>query len=161
MTDDQPPDASIPPSVMTAALAAWRETGEERRLPVIGSSMWPLLRAGDHVLVNPAVDSIRRGHIIVFNTPTGLIVHRVIDIRHDGADMSLIAKGDNRRHYDPVVSSDMVLGIVTQLERGQHVIRLDDKLARTAGYWLWRHVWLPNGLGRRLRRLFPISAATR
>lgn len=147
----------ISAEIMAALLQTWRHSGESRALPVAGVSMWPVLRAGDTIHVSPITSGIRRGQIIVFQAPNGLIVHRVVGqtIRAGTPHPVLIAKGDNRRDRDKPVTPERLLGVVTQRDRGSHSKRLDTAGSRWAGLLLWRHAWLVSTARRVLARLRP------
>jgi signal peptidase I len=94
---------------------------EPLRLIVISDSMWPLLRAGDAVRVQPIGPvAIHVGDVIVVRRNAELITHRVIDI--DGEQW--ITRGDNAVFADAPVLSAACVGRVTPIERGAHPIDL-------------------------------------
>lgn len=102
-------DAALALAALSAALIALNRLG--LAFPVEGVSMLPALRAGDLALAVPAgIGSLHLGDIVVYRSPTGiLIIHRVV-ARGDGY---LIVKGDNNPLPDPWgVTQQMIVGRV-------------------------------------------------
>lgn len=78
--------------------------------------MYPSLRDGDWVFVNPSAP-VRAGHIAVFERDGTTVVHRVVSVRL-GLEM-----GDACRHANRF-RPEQVLGRVVALARGGHTIDL-------------------------------------
>jgi hypothetical protein len=120
---------------------------EPLRLTVISDSMWPLLRAGDAVRVQPIEPAaIRVGDVVVVRRGADLITHRVIDI--DGEHW--VTRGDNAVFADAPVPWAACLGRVSAIEHGADPIdlaqpqwsRLNRRLAQI-GRVQWRiNRWL-------------------
>lgn len=86
---------------------------EPLRLTVISDSMWPLLRTGDMIRVQPIEPAaIRVGEVAVVRRGAELITHRLIDI--DGEQW--ITRGDNAIFADPSVAQAACLGRVVAIE---------------------------------------------
>lgn len=111
------------------------------QLKVISDSMWPLLRPGDLINVQPSHGSIlKRGDIIVYvvkNSQDGLgkedwIVHRLVG-KHD---QDWLLKGDNRRTFDPPIPNSDILGRVIQINHKQNWTDL------RRFPWNWLNRWL-------------------
>jgi len=92
---------------------------------VTGTSMLPTLRAGDLVVVDPALEP-RIGQIAVFRCGPRLVVHRVIS-RGIGRQM-----GDNTRRADRFDGGDVV-GVVIAFQRDGSTFRLQTGRARIIG----------------------------
>ncbi|HEY8241019.1 MAG TPA: signal peptidase I, partial [Kiritimatiellia bacterium] len=91
------------------------ETGESVRT-ICGTSMRPLMRAGQRVGIRPVpVDSIRPGDIIAFQSAKRVVLHRVIDVHREGQSLRFREKGDNRP-LSTVIRDDQVLGKAVWLD---------------------------------------------
>lgn len=78
-----------------------------------GGSMWPLVRHGDRLVVDPAPPP-RVGDLAAVLRNDHLVIHRVISV----GDAGILLHGDNLSGPDPVVTPQEVLGVVTR-----HVLR--------------------------------------
>lgn len=95
-----------------AALAAANPI-EPVRLTVISNSMWPVLRTGDVVSVQPIEPAvIRMGEIVVMRRGTDLITHRLIDSNGE----YWITRGDNAVFADAPMTRAACLGRVIAIE---------------------------------------------
>lgn len=107
-----------------------------------GFSMYPFVRTGDTLLIEPKTPAeLNIGDIIFYRRSTGLYVaHRLIK-KNDSA--TLITKGDNLHYYDEPVPAEQVLGRVVSVERDGHYQSLDS--------------WLNKAVSRFWTMLSPIS----
>jgi signal peptidase I len=134
-----------PKSYVNISLNLWRRAAQSHWLSIQGSSMWPLLRPGDQVLVDCTPIDIRIGDIVVFQSQpregdaqfiscrSFLIVHRVIR-RMDSAKGSMyITMGDNMSCCDTPVSMAQIIGRVVCIRRGKRQFVLDTPIWQTAG----------------------------
>ena len=97
-----------------AAIAAANPI-EPVRLTVISDSMWPLLRTGDTIRVQPIEPSaIRVDEVVVVRRGAELITHRLLAI--DGEQW--VTGGDNAVLVDAAVSRTACLGQVIAIEGG-------------------------------------------
>ena len=114
---------------------------------MIGSSMWPILRSGDGIVVEQKPeDAIRPGDILVFCGQTEkLVAHRLRRIRTDGQTRRYIPRGDFLLHDDPAIPYDALVGVVVEIERRGRSIRPSDPAQRlkTATWLLFRPVLVP------------------
>jgi hypothetical protein len=93
------------------------QRGESVSLSVGGTSMWPLVRGGDRVLLVPG-RAARVGEVAAVLRGGRLVVHRVV--RAEGG--RVVLRGDNRDREDPPVEGPEVLGVVTRQEtRGRTI----------------------------------------
>lgn len=125
--------SQLPEAVLRAALQQWRQGGRAYTLPVVGRSMWPLLRDGDSVAVETGSVVFAPGDIIVFRQAERWLVHRVLCIQGEGAEADLLTKGDFRRVCDGWVSAENVLGRVVARQRRGRSARLDTRPLRWIG----------------------------
>lgn len=82
-----------------------------------GSSMFPVIKNGDKIIVCAEIDSIKENDIIVFfdSNSSGnisLVAHRVIRIVDD---KFVITKGDNNRVADRPIRKKCVIGKVISI----------------------------------------------
>jgi len=99
-------------------LAKWAEGQRRTELPVSGSSMWPVLRSGDRIVVRHGGRTPAVGQIVVFLQEERTLAHRVIRRRGEGADFALRAKGDCTLVADPGwLGPERIVGIVEAVVR--------------------------------------------
>ena len=117
--------------------------GHALRFRTVGVSMWPLIRDGDLVEIQPAApDSYRKGDILLYEQQRGvLLVHRVIAVRWEDDQMSLLMQGDALRSADGLAALSQVLGRVALVDRNGRLIHLDSPFQRLLGRLL--AVFLP------------------
>ena len=82
--------------------------GRPMELVVGGMSMWPLVRAGERVRLEPAVGA-RVGQLAAVVRDGRLLVHRVV--RAEGGLCEL--RGDNLERSDGLVPAAQIVGVVT------------------------------------------------
>ena len=112
--------------VMSTALELIKHSEGEYYFQVSGTSMLPLVRAGDYVRIKKISGDLRRGDIVVFQKSNGLITHRVLRIsRTDDNNKTLLTKGDNSIVPDPPILSSAIIGKVIAIRRNNHEMRLD------------------------------------
>lgn len=121
--------------VVEAALDLLRKTKGQRYVSITGSSMYPLIREGDQVLVLHGSIGVRRGDVIVFRQKAKLIAHRVLGIDKTDAGCRLVTKGDNVPYFDAPLSDNQIVGRVLAVKRGNRQIPLDTVAWRMVG-WL-------------------------
>ena len=93
------------------------------RLQVMSASMWPLLRAGDAVIMQPLApatgrDGCRVGDVLVAQRGAELITHRLIAIEGE----QWLLRGDNAVFTDRPVSRSACLGRVMAIAGGSRQI---------------------------------------
>ena len=103
-----------------------------------GTSMWPLVRGGDGIVVEQAAEGdIRVGDILVFwGGGAKLIAHRLVRIDCAGGEKRYRMRGDFRRRMDKPVGYEAIVGRVAAIERGGKTIRTN-----SAGFRLKSAAW--------------------
>lgn len=129
---------------------------------VASDSMAPLLRTGDHILVERCTAAqVRWGDIIVFRSVAGPMVHRVVGVRH-GASPHLIEKGDANPFVGTVEAGSVVGRVCQRVRDGKSVdlLRGRGRLVQIAltGLSLIELAGLAGG--RALRRALPTRRPT-
>jgi signal peptidase I len=109
--------------------------GKALRFQARGSSMSPLVRDGDFVLVQPVQPgTLRFGDVVLCSSGPGrVVVHRVVGrtVRPDG--ISFIVQGDRATRPDGLVPAAQVHGRVATVERAGARIDLDGPAVRWLG----------------------------
>jgi len=118
MSPDQP---ELSDEALRAVLETWVETDREHLVPASGTSMLPLIHEGDMLLVVHHVRRWRRGDVMVFRSPDGLIAHRVLHIKRTGGQTVLLTKGDNAPRIDPPVVASQIVGRVVRIDKANGV----------------------------------------
>ncbi len=86
------------------------------RVPVRGSSMFPLLSTGDSVIVT-SPDNLKEGDIILFRDRENLVCHRLVRIINQEGEVYYITRGDALFSTDRPVMAKDVIGKVIDVER--------------------------------------------
>jgi hypothetical protein len=111
-------------------------SGNDVRLIVTGTSMYPLLTPErDAVVVSPC-KSIKKRDIAFFERKSGLLVmHRVVKVKKDG----FYCVGDNQTVVEGPISYENLLGKITLMVRNGKEI--DVKSTKYRAYaWFWTAV---------------------
>jgi Peptidase S24-like len=130
------------------------EAGGELRLAVSGTSMRPLLREGDYLVIRPFDSPPRVGEVVVYSRDGQLWAHRLLARSRDGS--YLLTKGDARGRPDAPLSPRDLIGRAVAMERGGRVQELGGLVSRLAGLAI--NLTAPAAvLGRHLARKAGIS----
>ncbi len=87
------------------------------RLRVNGTSMFPLLRNEDIILVQTVpLDTLCPGDLITFRREKDIVTHRLVSV----TPQQYLTIGDNMFSLDPPVAPDMILGRVVAIEKNAH-----------------------------------------
>lgn len=124
--------------------------GQGRSVQIVASgySMFPFLRKGDLLTVEPvSMETIKRGDIMVFEMREKWIAHRVIKIRNKHEGLEFLLRGDTRLAFDPLVNKENFVGAVTKFHRLNHQKKLNGLRRR-----LWTKVIL------NFIRMYPLIA---
>ncbi|MFC1948182.1 signal peptidase I [Chloroflexota bacterium] len=89
-----------------------------------GSSMYPFVRTGDLLLIEPRKPTeLKIGDIIFYRRTVDLYVaHRLVRKKDS---QTLVTKGDNLDYYDVPISLSQVLGIVVSIQRNGRYLKMD------------------------------------
>jgi len=151
-------------TVSVAALSAWSKARAEHVIPITGTSMLPLIRDGDRLVVAHGWAKVRRGDVIVFRKGASLIAHRVLRIRPGDGGPIFITKGDNAPQCDLPLKAEEIVGRVRAIRRNGRRMSLDTSRWRLLGWLIATGMLVQAAWHDRLRRLaapIPESAARR
>lgn len=83
---------------------------------ITSSSMWPILKRGDLVIIKHiAPEKLKKGMIVVYRDTggRGFVIHRIIKIVED----KIITKGDANEIQDDPVEASEIIGVVPSIKR--------------------------------------------
>jgi len=102
-------------------------SGRRVRIPAGGMSMFPRVRDGDIVIIEPvAPAALAIGDIVVYRGSEAVVAHRLIGRCHRDGRMQLTVKGDFLRRSDGPVLPEAVLGRVVAVERANRTMGPDE-----------------------------------
>jgi phage repressor protein C with HTH and peptisase S24 domain len=101
------------------------ESGHRARFTATGDSMYPFIRSGEQLEVEPVDESeLRRGDVVLARLGRGLTAHRVVRIeRRDGRVVSITTRGDNCHSDDDSFSPDQLVGRIS-LRRRRNLVTI-------------------------------------
>jgi hypothetical protein len=143
---------------LTAIVRTLSQDGYQLRVPVIGGSMLPWIRAGDCLVASPIpITRLIPGDLILFEREGQLVAHRLIrQIGLPGGD-ALVTKGDWMTSEDAPISPSAVIGKIIAIDRRGRRILLDrgtmGLLRRMAGWVVRNYPWLMAGIRRQWRSM--------
>lgn len=88
-------------------------------IPVQGTSMWPALRKGDAAVIARGA-KVFPGQVVVARIGDRFVIHRVEAIEAG----TVTLRGDNCKEADPPVAVTAVVGVVSQVNRGNRLLEL-------------------------------------
>lgn len=100
--------------------------GRQVRFQARGSSMHPLVRDGDILLISPRAQGVARvGEIVLCTTGSGqVLVHRVIARRRSNGGMAVLVQGDRAVRPDGWIPWNQVHGRLVEITRGDQVFSM-------------------------------------
>jgi len=113
-------------SKILAAEAAMAILDEERSVTVTtgGYSMWPAIRPGDRVVIEPLKGSMpSAGDIVALRRDGGFVVHRVYKVITADGRQLFCTRGDAVVSRDEPSDAGMIAGIVTAIIRSGRSIK--------------------------------------
>ena len=94
-----------------------------------GRSMYPSIREGELITVEPVVPSdVQLGDIVLYRSERGLIAHRVVSSSGDARVFGV--RGDASLSCDEPVEAHRILGRVVAVQRNGRSIALDSRGAK-------------------------------
>ncbi|MEJ2725310.1 MAG: S24 family peptidase [Deltaproteobacteria bacterium] len=110
------PNQHLLPDLTTQLL----RDGKSVRFHAPGRSMYPTIREGEAIKVEPILPSeVKVGDIILYRSDDGVIAHRVARIeRGEKGERRFILRADTWGEYDEPVDASQIMGKVVSTERG-------------------------------------------
>jgi signal peptidase I len=97
-----------------------------------GSSMYPFIRDGDILAIQPVkVNDLRTGDILSFkSTAQKVVAHRLVQKHFRKGDIFLRTRGDAAMEPDDLITENQIIGRVSKIKRGHKVILINHKFRR-------------------------------
>ena len=124
------------------------------RLKVTSHSMSPLLRPGDHVLVEAvSPELLQQGDLLLTQRADGYHTHRLVSMN----ELGWYTKGDRNREVDAPICAQDITGVVVAVERGGHIRNIRTRprilVSRFQGWLGWKEANSNSRPGAWLARL--------
>ncbi len=105
------------------------------RFQAHGNSMYPLIKNGNIIVVEPRNgNTVNIGDVIFYRRPDGSVTaHRLIKINEKRDSKALMTKGDSLGNFDPPVVGEQVMGKVILIESHKRKLRLNGWSGRAFG----------------------------
>ena len=125
-------DSSLRRAASIDIAAEVLSTGGGLRIRTRGLSMYPLIRHGDLIEVEPAdASSVRIGDVVLSRDGHDrMIAHRVVKVHGKGHGGTLVTKGDWTFRPDDAIEPGQVLGRIVAIERAGKRITLNTRAQR-------------------------------
>ena len=124
---------NVKASIITSLYIEALRTGQPFSFRVVSNSMVPTLRIGDSVYIEPAkAKEIRIGDIAAFETPGGLVIHRIVRTQQTETSVSLLQMADVDLHAS-WVKEHAIIGRVITARRQNRAIHLQHPIAQWCG----------------------------
>jgi signal peptidase I len=109
--------------------------GSQVRFRAQGSSMHPLVRDGDTLLISPLLPGgVRLGDIVLCTTDSGqALVHRVIGRRRGDTVTNYLVQGDQGPRPDAWITQQQIHGCLVEIERDGHRLQMTRPAIRFLG----------------------------
>lgn len=110
------------------------QSGGTVELPITGTSMFPLLKAGRDTVIIKADSSYNIGDIIFYRRDDGhFVLHRIVGTDENG----YILCGDNQTVLEKNITEKHIIAKVTELHRDRKIISANDpKYLRKVDFWI-------------------------
>ncbi len=111
--------------------------GKTVRIRADGYSMYPLIRPGNIIYIEPFAEDEAPvpGTVIAWKRETGFVVHRLISIKKEEDRTCFITRGDSCSNEDKPVTKDLIAGRVVRTEKSHGKrIRSGEELIRKPNY---------------------------
>ena len=120
--------------------------GQSVRFSAPGRSMYPTIREGESITVQPVSPSaVQKGDIILYRWQQGVIAHRIVGIENPKGDSSrFVLRGDASGACAESVIPEQILGKVVAVDRGGRRIDLYStrlKIERMLRAWAAAFKW--------------------
>ena len=89
--------------------------GKTIRIRADGYSMFPAIKAGYFIYIEPVTD-LSPGDVIAWKRETGFVVHRLVRVINEENQVYYITRGDSCANEDQVVNKEQIAGKVIDIE---------------------------------------------
>jgi len=125
-------EISLAPIELTSLSKEIYSKGGALYFRIRGSSMYPFIRDGDILAIQPVeITDLKLGDIVAFqSTSQNLVAHRLIQKQFQKGDIFLRTRGDAAWELDDYISKKQIVGRVFKIKRGQKVILINSHFWR-------------------------------
>lgn len=121
-------------------------------LPITGTSMFPLLKAGRDTVIIKADSEYSIGDIIFYRRDDGhFVLHRIVGTDENG----FILCGDNQTQLEKNIENRHIIAKVIEIKRDGKIIKPENpKYSKYVNFWIkfLPHRRLPLALMRRIKK---------
>ncbi len=121
-------------SDMYSAIEEVLATGRSFELPITGTSMNPLLKAGRDRVEIIKTDDFGIGDIIFYRRDNGqFVLHRIVGEDKDG----FLLCGDNQEDIEHGIRKEQIIGVVVRINRkGKIIDRHNPSYIKKVNFWV-------------------------
>lgn len=115
------------------------QAGRDITFTMQATSMYPMLMAGDKIVVSPAgAEMLKIGDIVLRKAEngSGWFAHRVIGLSWREGRFWLETKGDNNQTADPEWDAEKLLGVARAIQPGARGANLQSRRTAWASSWI-------------------------
>lgn len=127
-------------------------SGGTVELPITGTSMFPLLKAGRDTVIIKADSKYSIGDIIFYRRDDGhFVLHRIVGTDENG----FILCGDNQTQLEKNIENRHIIAKVIEIKRDGKIIKTQDpKYSKYVNFWIkfLPHRRLPLAVMRRIKK---------
>lgn len=136
--------------------------GKSLRFTAHGSSMIPLVRDGDILLIDPVDPNfLHAGDVVLCQLEPGrVVVHRVISVKRTRDGLDVLIQGDHSSKPDGKINQNQVYGKLVSIDRdGERIametpaMRIMSLVAALRLQWRLDRYWLTRSAGMALKHL--------
>ncbi len=111
---------------VTAASLSLLEEGKQVTVTAGGYSMWPTIKPGDRIIINPLNPEkpLTAGKVVALRRDGGFVVHRITEVRIGKLSRFIKTRGDAALIPDPWSIEMNVAGKVIEIIRGDKTLKI-------------------------------------
>lgn len=95
--------------------------GKTLRVKANGYSMYPAIKPGSFIYIDPCNEQVEDGDIIAWKFEKGIVVHRLVRVTGEGAEKIFITRGDSLMNEDAPVTKELYAGKVIKIENPEGI----------------------------------------
>lgn len=109
--------------------ASMLERGEPVSIIAGGYSMWPAIKPGDRIVIQPLTSDkqLAPGIVAALRRDGGFVAHRIITLKETPEGIWVQTRGDSNATADPWVTIDGITGVVSEVVAGDKRKRVSDR----------------------------------
>lgn len=129
--------------------------GKILRVKATGYSMYPAIKPGSFIYIDPGDEHPESGDIIGWKCDKGIVVHRLLRITSTDGVKKYVTRGDSLLTEDMPVTKELYAGKVIKIENPDgNPVTIHTFGAKRPNYWVNRLMALLNIYSNRIRGYF-------